>query len=58
MMVVEGLQGADEATLTHFFELSKYTVQQMTEGRKDAHFAVKLTAFVSLEVMQSISKAQ
>jgi proline dehydrogenase len=23
----------------------------MTEGRIDAHFAVKLTAFVSLEVM-------
>jgi hypothetical protein len=32
MMVVEGLSGADEATLDYFFNLSKQTVKEMTEG--------------------------
>lgn len=30
----------------------------MSEGRDEAHFAMKLTAFVSLEVMEKISTAQ
>ncbi len=30
----------------------------MTEVKKFAHFAVKLTAFVNLEVMKKISQAQ
>lgn len=58
MMVVEGLSNAEEATLDYFYEMSKDTVRVMTEGRSEAHFAVKLTAFVSLEVMQRMSTAQ
>lgn len=57
MMVVEGLTNADEPTLDYFYTISRDTVSKMTEGRPEAHFAVKLTAFVSLEVMQAISKA-
>lgn len=58
MMVVEGLTNAEESTLDYFYSISKDTVKQMSEGRPDAHFAVKLTAFVSLEVMEKISAAQ
>jgi len=58
MMVVEGLKNAEEATLDHFYTECRETVTKMTEGRSEAHFAVKLTAFISLEVMQQMSKAQ
>jgi len=57
MMVVEGLTNASESTLDHFYNISRDTVTKMTQGRSEAHFAVKLTAFVSLEVMQQISSA-
>ncbi len=30
----------------------------MTEGRSEAHIAVKLTSFISMEIMEKISKAQ
>jgi hypothetical protein len=52
MMVVEGLKNADEAMLDYFYTISRETVQQMTEGRPEAHFALKLTAFISLEMME------
>jgi hypothetical protein len=52
MMVVEGLKNADEATLDYFYTISRETVQQMTDGRPEAHFALKLTAFISLELME------
>lgn len=51
MMVVEGLKNADEATLEYFYNISRETVQLMTEGRPEAHFAMKLTAFVPIEMM-------
>lgn len=58
MMVAEGLTNADEKTLDYFHQISKDTVKKMSEGRSEAHFAVKLTIFVSLEVMQKMSTAQ
>ena len=30
----------------------------MTEGKSEAHFAVKLTAFVSMEIMEKLSLIQ
>jgi len=57
MMVVEGLSNAEESSLDYYYQLSKETIKQMTESRSEAHFAVKLTAFVSLEVMEKISRA-
>jgi hypothetical protein len=57
MMVVEGLTNAEESTLDYFYTISRDTVKKMTEGKPDAHFAVKLTAFVTLEVMEKISTA-
>jgi proline dehydrogenase len=58
MMVAEGLTNADEKTLDYFHSISMDTVRKMSEGRSEAHFAVKLTIFVSLEVMRAMSTAQ
>ena len=55
MSVVEGLRNVPENTLDEFLEFSEETVRQMTEGRSEAHFAVKLTAFVSMEIMEKVS---
>jgi hypothetical protein len=57
MSVVEGLKNAEEATLDKFLNFSKETVRLMSEGRSEAHFAVKLTAFISMEIMEKISLA-
>jgi hypothetical protein len=58
MMVVEGLTNAEEKTLDYFYAMSMDTVRKMSEGRPEAHFAMKLTAFVSLEIMEKMSSAQ
>ena len=55
MSVVEGLRDVPEKTLDEFLEFSKETVSLMTEGKSEAHFAVKLTAFVSMEIMEKLS---
>ena len=57
MSVVEGLRNVPEKTLDEFLAFSEETVRQMTEGKSEAHFAVKLTAFVSMEIMEKISLA-
>ena len=57
MSVVEGLKNAEEATLDKYLNFSKETVRLMSEGRSEAHFAVKLTAFISMEIMEKISLA-
>lgn len=57
MSVVEGLKNVSEQTLDDFLQFSKETVRLMTEGKSDAHFAVKLTAFVSMEIMEKLSLA-
>lgn len=58
MSVVEGLRNVSEQTLDDFLSFSKETVRLMTEGKSEAHFAVKLTAFVSMEIMEKLSLAQ
>ena len=58
MMVAEGLKNAEESYLDYFHQVSKDTVKKMSEGRDSAHFATKLTVFVSLEVMERMSSAQ
>ena len=57
MSVVEGLRQVEEKTLDDFLEFSKETVRLMTEVKSEAHFAVKLTAFISTEVMEKVSLA-
>jgi len=55
MSVVEGLRNVSDQTLDEFLQFSKETVRIMTEGKSEAHFAVKLTAFVSMEIMEKLS---
>ena len=57
MSVVEGLKNVPEKTLDEFLEFSKETVRLMSDGKTEAHFAVKLTAFVSMEIMEKLSLA-
>lgn len=58
MMVAEGLRNVEESYLDYFHQVSKDTVKKMSEGRSEAHFATKLTVFVSMEVMERMSAAQ
>lgn len=58
MSVVEGLRNVPDQTLDEFLVFSKETIRLMTQGKSEAHFAVKLTAFVSMEIMEKLSAAQ
>jgi hypothetical protein len=58
MSVVEGLRNVPEKILDEFLQFSKETVRLMSEGKSETHFAVKLTAFVSMEIMEKLSLAQ
>jgi hypothetical protein len=58
MIVAEGLRNAKESYLDYFLQLCMDTVKKMSEGRSEAHFATKLTIFVSMEVMERMSAAQ
>jgi hypothetical protein len=53
--VVEGLKNPPESTLDGYLEFSLETITRLTEGRPEGHFAVKLTAFVSTDVMKKCS---
>lgn len=56
--VVEGLRKVDNAVLDDFLELSLQAVDKLTEKSEEGHFAMKLTAYVSTELMEKLSLAQ
>ena len=58
MAVVEGLSHVSEEKLDEFLAFSLKSVDMFTDGRTEGHLAVKLTAFVSTEVMEKVSTAQ
>lgn len=58
MSVVEGLREVSEQKLDHFLDFTVEAIKKITKGRTEGHMAVKLTAFVSMEVMEKVSKAQ
>lgn len=58
MCVVEGLREVSDQKLDHFTEFTLDAINKITKGREEGHMAVKLTAFVSTEVMEKVSKAQ
>ena len=58
MNVVEGLREISEQKLDHFLHFTLDAIDKITKGKEDGHMAVKLTAFVSTEVMEKVSKAQ
>lgn len=58
MSVVEGLREVSESKLDHFLDFTMDAINKITKGRDEGNMAIKLTAFVSMEVMEKVSKAQ
>jgi len=56
--VVEGVRQAKNETLDEFLNFSLDSIKAITEGREDGHFALKLTAYISTDLMEKISLAQ
>ena len=56
--VVEGVRDAENEHLDHFYDFSVESVQAVTEGVSEGHFALKLTAYISTDVMEKVSQAQ
>lgn len=56
--VVEGLRQVDNPTLDNFLEFCIDAVKQVSYDQKQSHFALKLTAFISTELMEKLSSAQ
>lgn len=58
MYVTEGLENPSEQELDDFADFSKNSIRELTEGREEGHYALKLTALVSAQLMRKMSKAQ
>lgn len=56
--VVEGVRDARNKELDHFLNFSIRSIKEITQDRQDGHFALKLTAYISTDVMEKISLAQ
>ena len=56
--VVEGVRQAENKDLDQFYDFSVESVQAVTESGKEGHFALKLTAYVSTDIMEKVSQAQ
>ena len=56
--VVEGLRDAENAKLDQFLDFSIDSVRSITEAGQQGHFALKLTAYISTDVMERLSLAQ
>jgi hypothetical protein len=58
MSVVEGLRQVSEEKLDEFMNFTLGSINKMTDDRIEGHLALKLTAFISTEVMEKLSTAQ
>lgn len=58
MYVAEGLENLSEEEANNFSEFSIDSIRELTEGRQEGHYALKLTALVSTELMRKMSEAQ
>ena len=56
--VVEGVRKAKNETLDEFLNFSIDAIKGITEGRAVGHFALKLTAYISTDLMEKINTAQ
>ena len=57
--VVEGVRGAENTSLDQFLDFSVASIRSITEkGRKEGHFALKLTAYISTDLMERLNLAQ
>jgi hypothetical protein len=58
MYVVEGLHTYDEARVQVFFNNLLESINVQTQGNQEGHFALKLTALISTDIMTRMSRAQ
>ena len=56
--VVEGLRKVENEKLDGFLDFSLKSIDVLTERSEEGHFALKLTAFMSTELMEKLSLAQ
>lgn len=56
--VVEGLPVMDEARISQFYNDMFESIDAQTEGKSEAHFALKFTALISTDIMTRLSRAQ
>ena len=56
--VVEGVRNVENAVLDDFLKFSIDSVNEITKDGDPGHFALKLTAFISTELMEKLSLAQ
>jgi hypothetical protein len=56
-LVVEGLESPSAKVLDDFTDFSIKTIRELTEGRPEAHFAFKFTAYVDTELMRKMNTA-
>lgn len=56
--VVEGLHVYDDGKIQKFFEHMLESIHAQTEGKEEGHFALKLTALISTDIMTRMSRAQ
>jgi hypothetical protein len=55
--VVEGLERMDDAFVQRVFDHMIESIHAQTEGKEEGHFALKLTALISTDVMTRMSRA-
>ena len=57
--VVEGVRGAQNSSLDQFLDFSEQSVEAIAQAsEQQGHFALKLTAYISTDVMEKLSQAQ
>lgn len=55
---VEGLHRFDDAKIQEFYDFLIAAIHAQTEGKEDAHMALKITAFMSTDILTRMSRAQ
>ena len=56
--VVEGVRDAENANLDQFLDFSIESIKSLTESDNQGHFALKLTAYISTDLMEKLSAVQ
>ena len=56
--IVEGLPKMDEPKIQAFYNDIMGAIDATTEGKDEAHFALKFTALISTDIMTRLSRAQ
>lgn len=56
--VVEGLATMDDEFIQGVMDHMMESIHAQTEGKEEGHFAIKLTALISMDVMTRLSRAQ